>query len=344
MNESPAAPGRRRSATPLELLELAETAQIEALAPEWAALWERCPSATPFQHPAWLLPWWRNVWQGGRAWWIALREAGRLAAIAPMFVWGGEVRCVSIAGAGETDYLDFLIEPEHASAGAAMVLERVAADSGWDLCDFQELHEASVLPAAAPAGLNAQLETCAVCPVAALPPSCEEFEAGLSRRFRHNLHRARNRVRNAGGVVETAGPGNFGELLSALFGLHKACWKARGGPGVLAEARVEAFHCEAAREMLACGMLRLYGLRLPGGFAAALHGFAGHGRFYAYLDGFDPAHARLSPGTVLVDHAIRCAIAEGLSEFDFLREGEAYKYDWGAADRPNRRLTLRRAP
>jgi CelD/BcsL family acetyltransferase involved in cellulose biosynthesis len=288
-----------------------------------------------------VLPWWRNVWEGGRAWCIVLRDAGRLAGIAPMFVWGGEVRCVSIAGAGVTDYLDFLIEPEHASAGAAMALERVAAEGGWDLCDFQEIREASPLPGAVPAALQATVEPCAVCPVVKLPRSRQEYEAGLERRFRHNLHRARNRIRTAGGVVEAAAA-NLEELLEAFFRLHAARWRALGRSGVLAGARIAAFHCEAAREMLACGMLRLYGLRLPEGYVAALYGFAGHGRFYAYLDGFDPAFARLSPGTVLMGHAIGCAIAEGLCEFDFLRESEAFKYDWGAVDRLNRRLLLRR--
>ncbi|HWQ54125.1 MAG TPA: GNAT family N-acetyltransferase, partial [Bryobacteraceae bacterium] len=180
-------------------------------------------------------------------------------------------------------------------------------------------------------------------PVVRLPGSWDEFRAGLPQRFGHNLHRARNRVRNAAGVVETAGPENLDEMLSALFRLHAARWQALDQPGVLAGTCMEAFHREAAGELLDRGMLRLYGLRLPGGLAAVLYGFAGHGRFYAYLDGFDPAFARLSPGTVLMGHAIECGIAEGLAELDFLRESEGFKYDWGAVDRPNRRLILRQA-
>lgn len=328
---------------PIELLEVSETAAIEALAPEWAELWQRCPAATPFQHPAWLLTWWRHLWNGGRACWLALRDCGRLAGLAPLFIWGRETLCVALAGAGITDYLDVLIEPEHESAGTAAVLDwLVRHRAEWHLCDFHDLRRRSPLLSASHAGLHAQVETCAVCPVVRLPGSADESLSGLRGHFRRNLFRARQRVADGGGAIEAARPENFDELLSALFRLHAARWKALGQPGVL--AAVEPFHRAAAREFLACGMLRLYALRMPGGLAGVLYGFAGHGVFYAYLDGFDPDFAHLSPGTVLVGHAIECAIAEGLTEFDFLRESEKFKYGWGAVDRPNRRLTLRQAP
>src|SRR2546423_3268063 len=41
--------------------ELTTTAALESLQPEWDRLWSRSPRATPFQSPAWLLPWWRHV-------------------------------------------------------------------------------------------------------------------------------------------------------------------------------------------------------------------------------------------------------------------------------------------
>ena len=33
-----------------------DSASLAAIEPEWRLLWERCPEATPCQHPAWLLP------------------------------------------------------------------------------------------------------------------------------------------------------------------------------------------------------------------------------------------------------------------------------------------------
>ena len=48
-----------------------------------------------------------------------------------------------------------------------------------------------------------------------------------------------------------------------------------------------------------------------------------------YNSGFDPAHARLAPGIVLLAHLIRDAIERGVPVFDFLRGEESYKYDFG---------------
>ena len=59
--------------------------------------------------------------------------------------------------------------------------------------------------------------------------------------------------------------------------------------------------------------------RFDGAIAAALFGFAGHGRFYAYLDGFDPALARAQPRYGADGVAVQQAIGEGIPEFDFLR-------------------------
>jgi len=60
-----------------------------------------------------------------------------------------------------------------------------------------------------------------------------------------------------------------------------------------------------------------------------------------YLSGLDPAFQRLSPGTVMIGHAIEEAVRAGASGFDFLRGKEAYKYKWGAKDRPTYRCVLR---
>jgi CelD/BcsL family acetyltransferase involved in cellulose biosynthesis len=57
-------------------------------------------------------------------------------------------------------------------------------------------------------------------------------------------------------------------------------------------------------------------------------------RVYLYISGFDPALDRLSPGMLLVGHALEQAVNEGFATLDFLRGQEPYKYFWGAADAP----------
>jgi len=64
------------------------------------------------------------------------------------------------------------------------------------------------------------------------------------------------------------------------------------------------------------------------------------------LSGFDPKFASISPGTLLIGHAIEQAMADGSQAFDFLRGVERYKYLWGAHDTATyrRSVILLRAP
>jgi CelD/BcsL family acetyltransferase involved in cellulose biosynthesis len=147
-----------------------------------------------------------------------------------------------------------------------------------------------------------------------------------------------------GGVTIERGDGDtLPAMLDELFRLHEARWQSRGEPGVLADPRVRAFHRDAARALHASGMLRLYRLRIGTHVAAVYYGFVWRNRAYAYIGGFDPELPRLSPGAQILHHVIGEAIAQGCTEFHFLRGGERYKYAWGAVDRWNSARTLRRA-
>ena len=135
-------------------------------------------------------------------------------------------------------------------------------------------------------------------------------------------------------------PSSLETLFDGLVRLHAARWAEQGTAGMLDNPRVVAFHRDVAAAFLARGMLRLHALRLDGALSATWYGFAAKGRTHYYLGGFDPRFDRFSVGTVIVGHALEHALAEGGTELDFLRGREAYKYAWGAVDRPQRRICL----
>ena len=62
--------------------------------------------------------------------------------------------------------------------------------------------------------------------------------------------------------------------------------------------------------------------------------------FCFYITGFDKRYAALSPGTVIVAHAIREAIGNGYRVFDFLRGDEPYKFALGAELRQTENVTI----
>jgi CelD/BcsL family acetyltransferase involved in cellulose biosynthesis len=109
---------------------------------------------------------------------------------------------------------------------------------------------------------------------------------------------------------------------------------------VLASADVQRFQRTAVAAMSAGGIARLFGLRIGDRRAAAMLVLHDAWAAYHYIAGFDPALGAVSPGTILIAHAIDRAHDDGLAEFDFLRGAEPYKYRFGARDRWNRARTL----
>ncbi len=321
---------------------------LEALAAEWAELWGRCPEATPFQHPAWLLPWWRHFAGCGLCT-LVLRRGGRLVGLAPVFVWAnpqaGE-RQLLLLGTGVSDCGGVLFaEGNQSTCLAAAFAHWAAHGECWDVCDFQQLRAGSPLgEAPAPDGWEEQRTEQDACPVLPLPEAVEALGEVVPRRQLQKLGYYRRRAAKDGGLrVERATEETFPALFDGLLRLHRARWEAEGQPGVLSDPAVQCFHREAAAGLLRAGLLRLYGLYVGGRLAAAHYGFLAHGRAYFYLGGFDPALERLSPGLLAVGHAVEEAVGEGAREFDFLRGREAYKYHWGAGDRLNHRRRLRRS-
>jgi CelD/BcsL family acetyltransferase involved in cellulose biosynthesis len=317
-------------------------AALEAIEPAWWELWRRARTATPFQSPAWLIPWWRHFAPGelttAAAW-----QDGRLIGLAPFYREDGALgRRLLPLGISVSDYLDVLLDDNEAEAAGALVaaLDREPA---WDLLECEELApDAAAMGLPAPAGCVETIAAQSACPVLVIrSPRLAAFLPGQTRR---KLNLARNRAARRGGCrIERATGEDLLDGFAELVRLHALRWQARGDPGVLADARVAAFHRDALPRLDRAGCLRLYLLRFDGAAAAGFYGFSHRGRGFSYLTGFDPAFAFESPGALLLAHAVEAAITDGAGEFHFLRGREAYKYEWGAVDRWNRRRSFRRA-
>ncbi|WP_207456273.1 GNAT family N-acetyltransferase [Azospirillum sp. SYSU D00513] len=311
---------------------------LEALAPAWAALWRRVPDATPFQHPAWLIPWWR-AFAHGELWVLALHRGGRLAGVLPLYrELDGKLLPLGI---GVTDWLDPLVEEE---LPLAPVIAALPSLTGCGRVEFPGLSDWSRLRAMpAPPGAREEGGVEDVCPTLPLSAGAAGLEDAIPPKQVRNLRHTRSRALRAGALeVEAATAETAPALLEELFRLHALRWEERGEPGVLADPAVRAFHRDTVTALAGAGLLRMYGLRI-GGRIAAVHYGLGDGRCaYYYLGGFDPELAPLGPGVLAVGHAIAEALREGAREFDFLRGREAYKYKWGALDRPSwaRRFSL----
>lgn len=320
------------SALRVELVE--EARRLGALEPGWQALWARLPAATPFQSPAWALPWWRRFHPGplltAAAW-----RGEHLVGLAPCYLEdGAHGRRVLPVGISVSDYLDVLLDPDEPAAGAALVHALAEVGDRWAVWELEELAAgAAALALPRPEGCDDQVLPQSACPV--LPLAGAGVAACIPKQKMRKLRMARHRTERGGGEVERIGSEALDAFLHELVRLHGLRWRSRGEAGLLADERLRLFLEDTARAFLAAGLARLYALRIQGRIVGAYYGFLHGARAYAYFGGFDPAHAYESPGTVLLGHAIEEALREGAAEFHFLRGQEPYKYEWGAVDRWN---------
>jgi CelD/BcsL family acetyltransferase involved in cellulose biosynthesis len=317
-----------------------------AMEPEWWALWHRSSSPTPFQSPAWLLPWW-EAFAPGELCVVTIRDGDRLVALAPCYIdAAARERRILPIGISISDYQDIILDSAYADAAVACLQKDMPQIGSWDAWEFPELApDAQALRLIAPSGYEADTEPCTACPVLALPPGPETLPGTIPVRKRRALRTARNRA-DRRGPVELIAAADEDSALAAfdmLIRLHRARWESKGESGVLADPRVRQFHRSAIPRLLRSGLLRIYMLRIAGHAAAVYYGFLLHDRAYGYLTGFDPAYEFESPSVILLGHAIAEAVRQKAREFHFLRGREPYKYGWGATDRWNQHRVFRPA-
>ncbi len=163
-------------------------------------------------------------------------------------------------------------------------------------------------------------------PYATIADGWDAYLARRSRNFRADLKRKERSLR-AEHTVEFRRTHAEHELegdLAAFFRLHDQRWEPRGG-STSSTDRVRAFLKDVSARARAAGWLRLWQLTADGEPAASFLGWSLGPTYSYYLAGFDPKLSKHSPGTVLLAHTIRDAIADGCSRYDLLLGDEQYK-------------------
>lgn len=331
----------------LQVTRLSTLESIRKLAPEWGELWGRQAEATPFQSPDWLLPWIESF-RPHDLWVLEVRQEGRLLGVAPLFEYESEnkERTLAILGAGISDYLDVIVDRNHANEVVQAIFGFLAnAEAGWNRVELLDLRKNSpLLSWSAGPDWQTQSADYDVCPRLVFRSSPDEPGQAIPSRQHRNLKTAKNRIRREGRVqITLADRTTLSEHLETLFRLHAARWRESRKPGVLANEVVKDFHRKAAPLLFESGMLRLYTLRLNQEPIAALYTLWRPDVVYLYLQGFDFAYAEYSPGMQIIAAVVEDALKHGRQAIDFLRGREAYKYGWGARDETTFRRILCRS-
>ena len=173
-----------------------------------------------------------------------------------------------------------------------------------------------------------------LCPVVDTHHGWESYWQSRSRNLRHKIERCIRRAREMGELSidvrsRFAGPEEeLEDLLREGFEVEGSGWKAAEGTAIKLSPSSRRYYSDLARWASGEGWLRLTFVRLDGRAIAFGLGVEGLGVHHALKIGYDPAVARLSPGSLLLHALIRHAFDTGLERFDFAGHLEPYKGVW----------------
>ena len=322
---------------------LRTTEALEALAPEWLALWQQSPTAKPFQRPEWLLPWWHHFAQPDLCA-ATVHKNGNLLGVLPFYTYFDSDRNeqqLLLLGAGTSDYLDGIFASACTPAHIREALQHITASTAYDTAHLTQLLPHSPLYAAVQhLGSPYPGEPTSHCPAQAI--------ANLPRKVRAEVLYFRNAALGKGKLhLRLATAATCAADFETLIALHTASWQERYEPGVLADPAVLAWHREAIPHLLAVDALRLYTLDLDGEPVAALYALIDppcpNRTAYFYLIGHAPQHGTFKPGTLLTAMASEHAATEGVTTIDMLRGNETYKKFWHVTKTPTFGVAIPRA-
>ena len=329
---------------------------LRRLRPEWNDLFERAGCSHPFSSADWVGIWMEQFAGSVDLFLVAVRTAdGRLAALAPLAIDRGGVADLGVRRLrflGDrfvgSDHLGLLVDPACGDAAVARIadaIERRKRD--WDVVDLRDADAQSPFlrtlgDRLARVTLARPRRRVSVCPHIALPARFDRYLESLGAKLRKNLRRAERQLRERGRVdwhEYRSGPG-LDTAYNDFVNLHGLRFQARGMTSTFLYDKSQAFHRKVVAAMAQRGMVRLYLLTIDGTPIAGLLGYAIGSRFTFFQSGMNPEWEAFSPGAQMVAHSIERAIAEGRTDYDFLRGDEDYKHRWATGSRETVAMTF----
>lgn len=299
-------------------------------AARWDALAARLARPSPFLGWTWQRHWVDTFAADRRVDVRTVVDGDELVGLLPLYEiepgrWG------LVGGADISDYLDLVAAAGHEEDAWLVLLQARAAE--------RERWELHAVPAASPTvrALPSLAATCGLaaetvleerCPVLDLPATWDAYLTSLSRKHRHELTRKMRRLERERPDARATVVATAAAVLARLddfLALHRA---SRTGKAKFMDLRMERFFRSVLPGLAQAGGARLWFLEGDPGPLAAFICLEWGGVVGLYNSGFDPAHAALSPGLVLLAHVVRDAIERRLRRFDFLRGEERYKYEF----------------
>lgn len=174
-------------------------------------------------------------------------------------------------------------------------------------------------------------------PYLTLPSSWEELLSIKPKKFRYKV-RKRAEALETSSVLSMAWfkqPGDCPALLEAMRIIETNSWKQQAGISIFQRKHEQHYYelllpfLAGRREMFA-NVLYLERMPIAYNLCCVHDGWVGQMK-----TSFDLAHADLSPGSIVIDYAIREACQMSAREFDFLGGQDPHKLAWTKDARPH---------
>lgn len=317
--------------------------EFARLGPEWNDLFDRCPTATPFQTHAWLYSWWLSYGTPGRLRLVLVRRDGVLAGVAPLMLVHRPFPALVPLGGPISDYFDVLVDSAHtAGVTTALVrgLERVARAAVIDLRE--------VRPGAAADRLFAQWEgprrhrrdsVCLDLPGVPIEELFRRMPSTSAKRRRAKLRK----LDTLGVQHRDVPPDEVPEAIATMLRLHGLQWEGRGVTPEHVRPRFARHLTRAVTEMARTGHARICEYRVAGEVMASDMTLLSADLAGGYLDGVHPElRGKTDITSMLLRESARHTAATGRGTFSMLRGAEPYKLRWRPAEVSNQRLLMAR--
>lgn len=327
--------------------------QLFDLRAVWNKVLDRSKNKNVFLTWEYLSTYWKHFGKDKKLRVLCIEDNGNVAAIAPLrqtryrllgplgYSVVEPLGCRGLMPEG-ADYTGFLLGEREAEC-LRLFLNHLVDHDDWDFIHLIDFPETSIdlglfARASKAIPLAFELEKGAMCPYIPLPDSVDVFLKELSSKFRKDLRRCMRNLERDYHKVELRRYDEFGsveESMMIFFKLHQKRWKLRHRPGVFNTREVRGFYIDVAKLFASNGWLSLYFLTANDEPIAAQYSFEYGRKMYYALGGFDPDYSRYSVGNLTLMKIMEKCIERKIGEYDLLKGGEQYKFDWTARYRRN---------
>lgn len=330
---------------------------------QWKAVYSGDPSATVFQSWGWIRGWIDAVARAESPddGWIVLAVEDALAegyvSFLPLGTHrvrgsdGKMIRKLSMGGTPWSDNTGLLCLPEFVDAVLPALGGFLRKEMEWDVFEFRNLCDRRVeflveYLERSDYAISTGDDT--VCPCISLPETWNQYLTDcLSANVRSNLKRFTGKVMKLPGFEERP---VCADTLEGHTETLLRLWMDRWGlrlddvfMGYRTEVSLDVFrsvyrHCFEAEDLYLT--IIWAGSEPLAGDAAFLD--KKRNTVYQYTKAFNMQYEKYRPGHVMTGYAIRTSIEKGFRTYDFGAGDEQYKRLYGAAERRNRNITVKK--